>query len=63
VQRNLTRAFNLNRADFQQCIVYPQKKRLRVVVRHPLGKLTYSFSHKSSDRIKDWLGANALKSA
>lgn len=56
VQRNLSRAFSLSRTDFQQCIVAPDKKRLRVVVHHPLGKLSYGFDRKSSEKIKTWLG-------
>jgi hypothetical protein len=56
VQRNLTHAFSLSRTDFQQCIIAPDKKRLRVVVQHPLGKLSYAFDRKSSDKIKTWLG-------
>ena len=31
-------------------------------VRHPLGKVTYAFNEKNSDKIKGWLGASALKS-
>lgn len=58
VQRNLARAFSLNRTDFQQCILHPEKPRLRVVVRHPLGKLTYAFDRKNSDKIKNWLGTS-----
>ena len=59
VQRNLARAFSLNRTDFQQCILHPEKTRLRVVVRHPLGKLTYAFDRKNSEKIKSWLGTSA----
>lgn len=55
MQRNLARAFSLNRTDFQQCILHSEKARLRVVVRHPLGKLTYAFDRKNSARIKEWL--------
>ena len=59
VQRNLARAFSLNRTDFQQCILHSGKERLRVVVRHPLGKLTYAFDRKNSEKIKSWLGTSA----
>ena len=55
VQRNLTRAFSLRRTDFQQCILHPEKPRLRVMVRHPLGKISYGFDRKNSDKIKAWL--------
>ncbi len=56
VQRNLTRAFSLRRTDFQQCILHPEKPRLRVMVRHPLGKISYGFDRKNSDKIREWLG-------
>ena len=59
VQRNLACAFSLNRTDFRQCILHPEKTRLRVVVRHPLGKLTYAFDRKNSEKIKSWLGTSA----
>jgi hypothetical protein len=63
VQRNLSTAFSLNRTDFQQCILHPDKKCLRVVVRHPLGKLNYAFDKKNSEKIKSWLGAPAVTPA
>jgi hypothetical protein len=59
VQRNLSRAFYMNRAHFQGCILDPKGKKLRVVVRHPLGKLTYAFDKKNSEKIKNWLSAPA----
>jgi hypothetical protein len=54
-QRNLMRAFYINRATFQGCIPDVNRKTLRVVVRHPLGKLTYKFNKKNSAKIKGWL--------
>jgi hypothetical protein len=60
-QRNLARAFHLNGADFQRCITDPGQKKLRLVVRHPLGKLTYAFDKKNSEKIKSWLGAGAMQ--
>jgi hypothetical protein len=59
-QRNLARAFHMSRAHFQQCIPDMNRKRLRVVVRHPLGKLTYAFDKKNSDKIRGWLLGNTL---
>ena len=59
VQRNLAAAFYLNRDTFQQCIPDLNRKRLRMVVRHPLGKLTFAFDKKNSDKIKGWL-SNSL---
>jgi hypothetical protein len=62
VQRNLAAAFYLNRDTFQQCIPDLNRKRLRMVVRHPLGKLTFAFDKKNSDKIKGWL-SNSLAQA
>ena len=62
-QRNLARAFHMNRQNFQQCIKDMNKKRVRVIVRHPLGKLTYAFDKKNSEKIKDWLGAPVEQSS
>jgi hypothetical protein len=56
-QRNLATAFYMNRANFQGCIPDLNRKKLRVVVRHPLGKLTYAFDKKNSEKIRGWLGA------
>jgi hypothetical protein len=60
VQRNLAAAFYLNRATVQQCIPDLDKKRLRMVVNHPLGKLTYAFDKPNSEKIKGWLGASPV---
>ena len=59
VQRNLGRAFYMNRAHFQGCILDPNRKKLRVVVRHPLGRLTYAFDKKNSEKIRSWLNGSA----
>jgi hypothetical protein len=61
VQRNLSRAFYMKRTHFQGCILDPNRKKLRVVVRHPLGKLTYAFDKKNSEKIKSWLSAPAAQ--
>jgi D-arabinose 1-dehydrogenase-like Zn-dependent alcohol dehydrogenase len=58
-QRNLAQAFHMKRENFQQCIKDANKKRIRVVVRHPLGKITCAFDKKNSEKIKGWLGASA----
>src|SRR5207302_2017535 len=54
-QRNLSQAFHMNREKFEECLRDIGKKRLRVVVRHPLGKIAYAFDKKNSDKIKGWL--------
>lgn len=62
-QRNLARAFHMSRENFQQCIRDTNKKRIRVVVRHPLGKMSYTFDKKNSQKIKGWLAAAAQPTA
>jgi hypothetical protein len=63
-QRNLARAFYMNRVTFQGCIPDLNRKKLRVVVRHPLGKLTYAFDKKNSEKIRGWLsGAGATQTS
>jgi hypothetical protein len=62
-QRNLMRAFYMNRANLQGCIPDLNRKKLRVVVRHPLGKLTYAFDQKNSEKIKGWLSAPATQTS
>ena len=59
VQRNLARAFYMDRLQLQTSIPDLNRKRLRVVVRHPLGKLKYAFDKKNSEKIKNWLNAPA----
>jgi hypothetical protein len=63
VQRNLASAFYVNRAALQHCIPDINRKRLRMVVRHPLGKLTYAFDKKNSDKIKTWLASSAAQAS
>ena len=54
-QRNLGHAFHMSREQFRRCITDLGKKRLHVVVRHPLGKIACGFDRKNSDKIKAWL--------
>jgi len=58
-QRSLAHAFHMTPEQFRTCITNLDKKRLRVVVRHPLGKIVYGFDRKNSDKIKAWLSINA----
>ena len=62
-QRNLAQAFHMSRENFGQCIRDIGRKRLRVVVRHPLGKITYGFDKKNSDKIKGWLTVSSVQPA
>jgi uncharacterized membrane protein YhhN len=63
VQRNLASAFYVNRAALQHCIPDVNRKRLRMVVRHPLGKLTYAFDKKNSDKIRTWLAGSPAQAS
>lgn len=63
VQRNLASAFYVNRPALQQCIPDLNRKRLRMVVRHPLGKLTYAFDKKNSDKIRTWLASSPVQAS
>ena len=60
-QRNLARAFHLDMANFQRSITDPKGKTIRVVVQHPLGKVTYAFDKKNSEKIKGWLSTPAAQ--
>ncbi len=62
-QRNLARAFHMSMANFQRSITDPQGKRIRLVVQHPLGKVTYAFDKKNSEKIKGWLRAPTTQTA
>lgn len=42
----------MKRNQVQQCIPDLNQKHLRMVVRHPLGKLTYAFDKKNSEGSK-----------
>ena len=55
-------AFQMKRERFSTSIRDGGKKRLRIVVRRPLGRLTYGFDRKNSDKIKSWLGVSAANS-
>ena len=63
VQRNLATAFYMKREQVQQCIPDLNRKRLQMVVRHPLGKLTYAFDTKNSDKIKGWLASSPVQAS
>jgi hypothetical protein len=63
VQRNLAAAFHMSRANFKQCVTDISRPKLRVVVRHPLGKVTYAFNQKNSEKIKGWLGATSAQTS
>ena len=56
VQSTLTRAFHMSVEDFRKCIKDANAKKLKLIVSHPLGKLTYAFDRRNSEKIKGWLG-------
>jgi hypothetical protein len=47
----------------QRRILNADKKCLRAVVRHPLGRLNYAFDKKNSEKIKNWLGSTTVTNA
>jgi hypothetical protein len=55
VQKGLTRAFHLSVEEFRGCLKDVKAKKLKLIVNHPLGKLTYAFDKKNSEKIKGWL--------
>lgn len=62
VQRGLQRAFQMSLADSQKSIKDINAKKLKLVIQHPLGKLTYDFDKKNSEKIKGWLASTPLPS-
>jgi hypothetical protein len=58
-QRNLGRAFHMGVEDFRKSIADLNRKKLKMTVNHPLGKLRYAFDKKNSEKIKGWLGVSA----
>jgi len=63
VQKGLQRAFHMSLADFKKCMKDLNAKKLTFIVQHPLGKLTYVFDKKNSEKIKGWLGAPTAQAA
>ena len=63
VQTGLARAFHISVSDFKKCIKDISAKKLTFIVQHPLGKLTYIFDKKNSEKIKSWLAAPPSRSA
>jgi hypothetical protein len=63
VQNGLARAFHISVADFKKCIKDLGAKKLTFIVEHPLGKLTYVFDKKNSEKIKGWLGGSPAQTA
>jgi len=63
IQRDLMRAFVVPKDQAAGLIARPEAKTLRLEVAHPLGKLTYAFDRKNSDKVKAWLAAPAAPTA
>lgn len=55
VQRGIKRAFITGRSEIRNACKDLQAKRLKMIFNHPLGKLTYRFDRKNSDKIKEWI--------
>jgi hypothetical protein len=55
IQRDMMRAFVGSKEDIRKAIAKPDAKRLKMVFNHPVGKLTYQFDKKNSEKLKNWL--------
>jgi hypothetical protein len=55
IQRDLMRAFVVAKDQIHLLIPKPEEKKLKVTVRHPLGKLSYAFDKKNTEKLKAWL--------
>lgn len=53
----VSRAFVITKDEVRSALKDPGAKRLKLLIRHPLEKLSYYFDRKNSDRIKEWLEA------
>ena len=60
IQRDLMRAFVALKKDVQVTVEKPGASRLKLVFNHPLGKLTYKFDRRNSDKLKAWLGVPVI---
>ena len=59
IQRDLMRAFVAPKEDVGRSIARADAKRLKMTFRHPLGVLKYQFDKKNSEKIRNWLSAEA----
>jgi len=59
IQRDLMRSFAVPKDQIQKLIVKPDAKSLKISINHPLGKLSYSFDRKNSEKLRNWLSTNA----
>jgi hypothetical protein len=57
IQRDLMRAFVGSRNAIRSAVHKPEAKRLTMIFNHPLGKLTYRFDKKNSEKLRSWLSA------
>jgi len=55
MQRDLLRAFVVLKADLRQAVAKADARSLKLQFNHPVGKLTYQFDRKNSDKLKSWL--------
>ena len=59
IQRDLMRAFVAPRDAVLGTVAKPDAKAWKLQFLHPLGKLTYQFDRKNSDKLKHWLSAES----
>jgi len=56
-RRDMLRAFYVSKTEFQFLLGDLTKKKLQMLVEHPLGKLKQSFNRRNSEKIRSWLGS------
>ena len=58
IQRNMMRSFIVPKDQFPSLLAKPEARTFKIVIKHPLGKLRYSFNKKNSAKIKAWLSSS-----
>ncbi|MFC1453309.1 hypothetical protein ACFLSJ_08210 [Verrucomicrobiota bacterium] len=59
IQRDLMRAFVAPKDAVHGAVAKPDAKSWKLQFMHPLGKLTYQFDRKDSDKLRNWLSSES----
>lgn len=59
IQRDLMRAFIATKEETYIAIKNPYIKKFQLQFNHPVGKLTYKFNRKNSEKLKTWLSSES----
>ncbi len=59
IQRDLMRAFVATKEEIYEAIKNPNAKSFTLQFNHPVGKLTYYFDRKNSQKLKTWLSSES----